>query len=335
MKQILNIKKRIRKDDGAALVTVLLLVSIMSIAAVVSFEAVGYAVKRTAAARMYDQARLYAVGGEHIASIAAGRLVTTDQALLRTIGFDGVSDISYPIEGGFITGQLIDVSNCFNVNSLVSGADNGTFVPDDVAVAQYQYLLELVGFSEGEADHLSASLLDWLDSNSRQSPRGAEDYDYAAFDPPYRAANTLMADISELRLVSGYTEATRELMVPFLCALPSTSPAVLNVNSLKPPGGLLLAALVGRGVTYQQMQGLIAERAARGYETVADFWNEAMFNGRSINQNVRASVEVKPSRFIAQIHVNYYDARVYLTSYIWAANNGKTQVLSRAFGAVQ
>lgn len=322
-------------DNGAALVTVLLLVAVMSIAAVASFEATGYAVKRTTAARMYDQARQYAIGGEHIARIAAERLATTDQALLRTIGFDGKSDISYPVDGGIVEGSVTDASNCFNVNSLVSSIEGGVLVANESALVQYQYLLELAGLSEGEAEYLSATLVDWLDSDSRQSARGAEDYDYAVYNPPYRAANTLMSDLTELRLVAGYDNNVRSLVVPFLCTLPTTNPAILNANSFGPEDALLLTALVGRAVSLPQMQGLIAERAARGYETVGDFWTASIFNGLAINQSVRSTVDVKPSRFSAQIHVRYFDSDLYLSSYLWTDTGGKAQVLSRSFGAFQ
>lgn len=323
-----------RGEQGAALVTVLLLVGIMSVAAVASFEAIGFSIKRTTSSRLYDQARLYAMGGEHIARIAAERVVETDQALLGVIGFDGVNEISYPIADGLIEGTIEDTSNCFNVNSLVDTGDTGVAVGNPQTIEQYQYLLELSGLSEGEAEQLTATLVDWLDSDSRQSPRGAEDYDYAAFSPPYRAANTIMADLTELRLVSGYSTGVLTVLTSFLCALPSHAPATLNVNSLRSSDAVLLTALVGRAFSLPQIQGLIAERSARGYEAVGDFWRESVFDGRAVPQVVRAATDVKPSKFSAQVHVRYHEADVYLLSDLLIGSDGKALVLNRSFGAV-
>jgi general secretion pathway protein K len=321
-------------DRGVALVTVLLLVAVMSVGAVVAFETLGFAIKRTSAARLYDQARLYAVGGEQIARLAGERLADADQTVINALGFDGGSDISYPIDGGVIEGTITDASNCFNVNSLVQLADRGAYVSNPVAFGQFQYLLQLLGSSEGQAETLTAALTDWIDSDTRQTLRGAEDYDYVLNEPPYRTANSFIVDISELALVRGYTAPLRAELAPFLCALPTSAPALLNVNGLQPNHAALLSALVGPSVTLEQMRGLITERPRNGYETVGQFWQTSAFSGKPISQAVRASVDVKPSLFRADIRVRYFEADVHMVSNVWIRGAGKSIVLGRSFGVV-
>lgn len=327
-------KDRLERDCGAALVTVLLLVGVMAVAAISSFEALGFAVKRTTNDRLYKQARLYAIGGEHIARRAAEQVAKTDQALLSSIGFDGANEIRFPIEGGVILGRIEDTSNCFNVNSLVQRTDLGVLVENPEMGLRYQLLLQGLGLSENEAEVLVAATTDWLDSDTRALPRGAEDYDYAIEDVPYRAANTLIADKGELNLISGYTLDLYQRIKPYVCVLPNSDSARLNVNSLRPEHAPLVASLVGEPDDLGALQGMIAERPARGFETVSDFWLQSVFEGQTISQSVRSAVSLKPEQFSATIEVQYFDASVYMSSHIVIGNDGKSEVIGRQFGAL-
>lgn len=334
MKHILKLISFSRKEGGAALATVMLLVAVISIAAVSSFDALGFAVKRTTNNRLYQQARFYALGGEHIARRAAEQIAKTDQALLAAIGFNGENEIRFPIDGGVILGHLDDTSNCFNINSLVQSSDVGALVENPEMGLRFTNLLLNIGISENEAELLVASATDWLDSDTRPLPRGAEDYQYAIAETPYRAANTLMADVSELSMVNGFTPSLLAAISPLMCVLPHSNPAMLNVNSLTVSEAPLLAGLVSGQVDLPTLQGMIASRPAAGYDTVGEFWQQSVFEGKSISQAVRSAVDVRPEQFTAAIQVRYFDANVRMTSRIFVGNDGKSEVLSRQFGVL-
>ena len=325
------LRKFWQQDRGAALVTMLLLVAMMAMGAAVAFERLGYTIKRSTAAKMQDQARFYALGGEMLARTAAEDLYKANTRLKAVVGVGDAQAISYPIDGGQIDGLLQDASNCFNVNSLVRDAE-GRYLTNQTTLAAYTRLLTVVGLSEFEAEQLAATLADWLDSDSRPQAMGAEDYDYMALTPAYRAANTLMVDISELRLVKGYGPKVRAAIEPLLCARTDTLDAVLNVNTLKGNEAPLLVALVGPGLDPMRAQRLIAERPASGYGDVAEFWQETAFSGITLDQQVRARVTVKPQAFMAQISVTYYDAVIALTSIMTMSGDGKSSLVSRSFG---
>ncbi|WP_417457961.1 type II secretion system minor pseudopilin GspK [Kordiimonas sp.] len=322
-----------RHDKGAALVTVLLLVSVMSVGAVASFENLGFTIKRTTAIKMHQQAREYALGGEVMAKLAAEEMHRADAKLMALSGGGRGRAISYPIDGGVIEGFIEDTSNCFNVNSLVT-ATGGRLVANEQAGARYGRLLVALGLSAFEAERLTATLTDWIDSDSRPGPMGAEDYDYAALTPAYRAANTLLADISELRLIKGYEAEVRALVEPQLCARPTTEPVLLNANTLTPENAPLLVALVGTGLDIGAARRMIAERPAGGYADNASFWAERAFEGMALEQSVRARVGVKPQAFDAKISVQYHDARVELVSHLLVGGNGKATVAARGFGII-
>lgn len=323
----------VRRDKGAALVTVLLLVALMSVGAVASFESLGFTIKRTTAVKMHEQARHYALGGEVMARLAAEEMHRADAKFIALTGGRQGRAISYPIDGGVIDGFIEDRSNCFNVNSLVSGPE-GRLTPDAQGGARYARLLVALGLPAFEAERLTATLTDWIDSDGRPQPMGAEDYDYAALAPAYRAANTLMVDLSELRLVKGYGPKTRSLVEPHLCVRPDTAPVLMNANTLKPSDAPLLVALVGTALDLGAARRLIAERPAGGYGDNAAFWAERAFAGMVLDQAVRSRVSVKPQAFDAKISVKYHDARVELVSHLFLGEGGKATVMAREFGVI-
>ena len=320
-------------DRGAALVTVLLLVAIMSVGAAMAFDRLGFSIKRATAVKTHEQARLYALGGETLALAAAEELYRANAKLVALTGGPG-QQISYPLDGGAIDGTLVDATNCFNINSLVV-PQNNVYIADQAAMQRFTRLTVALGLSEFEGEKLAASLTDWLDSDSRPLPSGAEDYDYAALSPAYRAANTLMADVSELRLVRGFSPALRSLLEPHLCVRRKAEPVTLNANTLRVFHAPLLVALVGRGLDIEDAQRVIAERPSGGYADNAAFWRHRAFSGMTLDQSVRSRVAVKPQAFEARISVEFHDAVVDLASTLAVGDDGKAEVIARRFGVIQ
>lgn len=326
------IRKMIRlgqRDAGAALVTVLLLVAVMAAGAVVTFDALGYTVKRGTARRMFDQARYYALGGEQLAITAAEKLTKAKVKLKEP------QVVAYPIDGGRIEGFITDASNCFNINSLVDYSDAGRLQGRPATIARYERLLTLLGLSDREAAQLSAATVDWLDTDNRPVPSGAEDYDYAALEVPYRTANALIRDLSELVLVRGYTDEVLALVTPYLCASDKSEDSVLNVNSLQVRDAPLLAALIGGDFGLARAADVIASRPSRGYDDIADFWFERAFTGRTIGQDVRSVTDVEARRYLSQIKVRYHDGISRLTSVIRVSEDGTARLVHHQFGVFQ
>lgn len=320
-------------NEGAALVTVLLLVSFMSAGAVVAFDALASSVARTTHGRLHDQARLFALGGEALAQDAAQNMYTSNALVQGSQDGAALQTVAYPIDGGLITGQLKDASNCFNINSVVEFVRDGLVVKQDEGAARYARLLNTLGIPEGKSVALTATLVDWLDSDSRPNRQGAEDYAYALKVPAYRTANSLMADVTELRLVKGYTPELLARISHMLCARPDTEPAQLNVNALETKHAPLLIAAFGRELGLAQAEQLIAERPSAGYRDLASFWREPAFNGIGIAANADQLAAVKPQALAADIKVDLYEASVHMRSVFLMSTSGRAQVIRREFGA--
>ncbi|MBN8773174.1 MAG: hypothetical protein BGP20_14080 [Thiobacillus sp. 63-78] len=161
-----------------------------------------------------------------------------------------------PVEGGELSGGLSDQQGLFNLNSLVR---EGKASAADLAV--FQKLLDLLQLPPG----LAGAVVDWIDPDAEPTyPGGAEDMDYLALDPPYRAANRALTTVDGLYRIKGFDAARVERLRAFVTALPQATP--VNVNTA--PAEVLAAVA---GLSLDQARALVAARKARHFADLADF----------------------------------------------------------------
>jgi len=192
------------KSKGVALITALLVTSIATITAVALASRQHLDIRRTANVLESEQAYVYALGLETVAK----KLLT--QYTAATQDFDDPSMLyapyTFPVDGGTISGNLIDMESLFNINSLLDKDGK----PDDIPKDRFERLLKsvLTDINEdtGRAPDLVNAVIDWIDENTETTfPGGAEDGEYLAKDKPYRPANRFMANATELAMVEGFT----------------------------------------------------------------------------------------------------------------------------------
>lgn len=162
-----------------------------------------------------------------------------------------------PVEGGELAGELTDQQGLFNLNGLVRG---GKLSATDLAV--FHKLLELLRLPT----ELANAVVDWIDPNAVVTqPGGAEDMDYLALDPPYRAGNQALTTVDGLYRIKGFDAVTVARLRPFVTALPQATP--VNVNTA--PAEVLAAAIVE--LSLDQAQTLVTARKAQHFKDIADF----------------------------------------------------------------
>ncbi len=161
-----------------------------------------------------------------------------------------------PTEGGMIAVSIRDAQGLFNLNNLVrNGAPSGA----DIAV--FRKLLQAQGLDPA----LSEAVLDWIDPDSDKRQGGAEDVDYLAQQPPYRAANQLLTSIDELRLVRGFNAKIIEALRPHVTVLPEPTP--VNVNTAS---GAVLAAMFPN-LDATALQPLLRYRETQPFKDIGQF----------------------------------------------------------------
>ncbi|MFW5970302.1 MAG: type II secretion system minor pseudopilin GspK, partial [Halofilum sp. (in: g-proteobacteria)] len=236
------------RERGVALITVMLVVALATAAAASMTGDHQFDIRRTGNRIALTQAHQIALGGEAwamgiLARDRRGESGTTDggDGEERDPEIDARDEIwaqelpPIPIEGGQVTGRIIDAQGRFNVNSLIAGER-----VDATALARFERLLQVLGLER----EIAQAVIDWLDANSETTyPAGAEDDFYATLEDPYRAANQPAAAASELRLVRGIDAEAWQVLAPHVSALPGATD--INVNTATPT--VLRAVVPGLG----------------------------------------------------------------------------------------
>jgi len=319
-------------ERGAALLTVLLLVAVMSVVAATALERVALATRMTGNGGAIDQARAYADAGTQIARMRIGDLVASNPARITLAGGWMGTPQSIPVPGGIATARVTDGSNCFNLNSVVTGESEASLKVRPIGVSQFQALLQALGVDARQAQGAAAALADWVDSDSVAQPGGAEDETYAQAPRPYRAANRMMVDASELRAVNGITPAIYDLARPWVCALPVTDLSPININTLLPTQAPLFAMLLPGQLSVAQARQLLAQRPPDGYGSTVQFWAMPSLSGLSPMTEVAEQVKLTTGFFEVDVSVNVGGTQLVERALIDARENPAT-IVRRSWGA--
>lgn len=318
-------------ERGAALLAVLLLVALIATLAALAMDRLALATRLAGNARAVDQARGYALGAEGLATLIVDRLSdrVKGEASLPA-GWAGETR-AIPIEGGVIRARLRDGGACFNVNSLVTGNQLSGFSARPQTMERLSTLLLLAGVQPTRARPIVAAITDWIDSDGTPQPQGAEDSVYARAPVPYRTANTLMADVSELRAVAGVTPAVYAALRPWVCALPLNEVAPINVNILPPERAPLLAMLYGGRLSVLQAAALLRGRPAGGWADAADFRRLPAIAAAGHATGPGEEIAVRSRWFSLELDVTLDGAQVKEAALI-DGGIAPSRVVSRAWG---
>jgi general secretion pathway protein K len=185
-----------------------------------------------------------------------------------------------------------------------------------LGIAQFLSLMKVLGVPELHARRIAVSLADWIDGDGIPAPDGAEDSDYARSAIPYRAANTLLAEPSELRAVAGVTPQIYTLLRPWVCALPSTEMSPINVNTLAPEQAPLLMMLIPDRLSADLARQIILARPREGWDSIESFWNLPALQGLLPSMEVRDQPQLRTRWFALDLDVEYGGAQVSETALI-------------------
>lgn len=270
-----------RRSAGVALITALLIIALVTTAAVAMAARQQLDIRRTANVLQRDQAYVYAVGAE----VMAGAVLAKDDMKVDDWQEDwALQKPAIPFEGGVLSGSIEDLQGRFNLNNLVQNGQRSNF-----DFERFKNLLQVLKeksappevWENAEPSDLANAVVDWIDSDSNASPGGAEDTDYLQGERPYRTANALLTSTSELLLVRGFTAPIYNQVAPYVTALPVRTK--LNVNTAKDevlksfgePATCFDPAKLGRpdpaaGAAAAIDEGVATKKTV--FTTVNDFW---------------------------------------------------------------
>lgn len=314
------------RQRGVALITVLLVVALATVAAVHMTTRDQLDQRRTGNRLALQQAHELALGGERWAvAVLADDLRDGDEPRTDSRDQDWARVLPpLPVEGGQVAGRIEDMQGRFNVNTLVSGE-----TVDAVALERFERLLQALELEP----RLAQAVVDWLDADRETTfPAGAEDDYYAALPAPHLAANRPVAVASELRMVRGLDAAAWRRLAPHVTALPAVDTAI-NVNTATP---VVLQAVVP-GLAGDAAAGLHEAMAEEPFLEVDDFLADPRIRasaGNAGDDQLRSTGLAVQSRFFrTRVDVELADITYTLYSWLQRDDNGASRVLRRARSA--
>ncbi|MCU4480695.1 type II secretion system minor pseudopilin GspK [Acinetobacter ursingii] len=289
-------RSRIKNQQGIALITILVMVALATILAATIAKKQSNTAENTAYLIRQDQSLLYAKSAE---AFFSELLVqdAQDSAQVDHLGETWAKPMpAFPVEDGYISGELQDESGKFNLNNLLKA--DGT--PDENVQKWFEKLLVRVGLPA----ELSQAVIDWQDPDDQPTgAMGAESSYYQGLQPPYLASNTQFHSIEELKRVRGFEGKNFDLIKPYISALPTTQSTKININTAP---ALVLASIDEKLDQHAIDDQLKAKFAKMEYfNSVNDLWSLDAFKNIDPDnkQRVMSLLDVKSNYFQAHIEV--------------------------------
>ncbi|HEV2748654.1 MAG TPA: type II secretion system minor pseudopilin GspK [Allosphingosinicella sp.] len=321
------------RERGAALLAVLLLVAVMGALSAAALERLRLSTALAVNGAALDQARAFAVGVEALLALRVDDLISASPERTTLAGGWNGETRQLPLPGGALAQATIrDGGNCFNINSVAQGEPPAMLVARPAGVAQFVALMRLREVPEPAARRIAEAAADWVDADAAAAGQGAEDPVYAGLAQPYRAGNTLFAEVSELRAVNGMTPEIYDRIRPWLCALPTTDLSPINVNTLLPGQALLLAMLAPDQIGPELARRAIAQRPAGGWEEMADFYAIPAFANVLLPLDVQLQPQLSTRWFTLDLRVELQGAELAETALV-DARLAPARVVVRRWGS--
>jgi general secretion pathway protein K len=300
------------KSRGIALLTTLLVVSIASIIAVSLIKRQWIDIRKTQNTQRIEQSWLYA---QAVEAWALGRLYADLDGSEVDSESDGWGNPIEPtdIENGQISAAITDCQSRFNINNLLAPGEAGKKHQE-----KFKRLLIVLELPESLLD----SLLDWIDEdNNIRYPGGAEDNHYMSKPKPYRAANQEMVNISELKLVEGFSEEVYQKLKPYVSALPGVQN--INVNTASE----IILRTLADDISQTDALTIIDARSGEPFDGVQSFIEHQALAGRTI---VAEGIAVSSNYFRVDSNVLIDSLNMGYTSIIFRKNKDNIRVVQRA-----
>lgn len=252
------------RQRGAALVLVLMILAVATLAATTLASSSTRALLRAERQQRQAQASAYAAAVEQLAINALRRDYLDDGGTVdSTADLWAQPVVGLPIEGGQLSGRVIDQSGRLNLNMLVD--DDGAVV--DAQKRLYDRLLVRLKLDPALAD----VLIDAIDPDVIRQPLGAERADQMRLRPPRSLPDQPLVELSELYALRGYDVRIVNQLAPYVTVLPR--PTAININTAP---ALLLEVMTQLG---PGMVGVLRNNDSARFTTLQDFVDQVQVFG--------------------------------------------------------
>ena len=340
------------KQTGIALITVLLVLSLATVAAVSMTTRQQLDIRRTTNVLRIEEGYMALLAAEEFAK--ALLLFDLTQTVTPSLpnNLDGLGDYwnSPDLEkavqtvGNFTVTNLTieDLQGRFNINNLLTD-------PTTVSQNNYENFQILLG-EYGLRPELANVAVDWMDEVlAIYQQDGAEDTAYQSMTKPYLPPNREMASASEINRLMGVNlsgqddydgsdNKRRKILAKMLLdeqkvliALPRGTP--INVNT---PSSSAIFKMIVPGLSDEDAESLyestrIAFKSAPPFKTAADFWGHSLISARPVAQSRQVAISVNSQYFLLRAQAIHEDLVVYSNT-IFYRTAESVRVVHRSYG---
>ncbi len=310
-----SIFQQMRFKKGVALITAMMVMSLATITAVSMTADQQVYMRRTENIRYHEQVFMYLLSAEDFTKI----VLAEDDPKLDSLQDDWYSEepIVFPIEGGVLTGKVLDLQGKLNINNL-SKEPRNKWDEDRLRQAMANNNIPV---------DLASVIIDWMDDNQDSLSGGAEDVDYLSGDRPYRTAGTQMGSISELKLLKGMNQEKYEQLLEVLTAIPNENNATININTAPPS----VLRMIIPELSDSDAEDLAEDLAENPLNEPDDLIDHALVKGKKVDVN---GLSTETNYFLLESFASVQRAKSRMDSIIYRQDKDNISVVMRSQGGL-
>lgn len=325
------------KQQGMALIIVLLVLSVMTAIASQLFRSNEVLVNKYTSSQDIEQAYFYALSFEALAKEVLRNDFKDSPTNTHLNQFWANKDkVPFPVTYGVISGEIQDLQACFNINALAEplSEQERQNNPSGMTLAEKQFYNILIaeGFEDSFARSITDKIGDFVDNDDDiRGLFGEESSSYQSRLYPYNAANHLMAHHSELRAVLGISQELYKILIKNICVIPNEDKQQLNVNTITIEQSGLLSGMLEGKISIDEAKRILSSRPDYGWDNITSFFAQSDFVNLKLSPKLKATFTVKTKYFkaIGNVEVNNFTLQ---TESVLQRENGKFFVLTRQYG---
>jgi general secretion pathway protein K len=302
--------KQVKAQKGIALITVMLVLAVVTVALVSMSSDRQMDIRRTENQLRSTQAWEYVYGLEAWAANQLKLDVDNNK-------YDALTDqwskplTLKPTPEGNVKADIIELQGKINLNNLLVDGQ-----PSDEDVQQLKRLLTYLEIKPELVD----AMLDWIDADMDiRYPNGAEDETYTRLLPPYRSANVPFVDVSELLRVQGITLKDYKKLIPYIYVADTYEP--ININTASPEVLRTLAPNIKKDEAES-----IYRASGKPFAKVDEFLKDEAIKGISVN---KANLSIDSHHFLLSGYIDMGKNGLLFQTQLSRSTSGEVKVVKR------
>ena len=320
-----------KKFKGAALIMALFVTAIIASVSAGLFSLVSTNLENEKNMISEQQAILTTLSLESFTKKYLNNKENRNNIVLAANNFSQKSPINLPLERGNLEANIVDMGQCFNLNSLISISATGEETANQENLEFFKNLMKSLFIQDQKIEEISPAVIDWLDKDFfPDSYLGVEDDYYRNEKPSRLTSNQFFFDITELRDVKGMTEEIFQKLKPYICAFNSVETKI-NINSLNPFYPNILVALSSNTLRDLEARNILNSKPLGGYSSVSDFLNQQEIKTTFSSKFSKSNLTLETKYFILNTNIKIDDKDFHLKSHIFMLNESP-KVIRRKFG---